>query len=142
MYAFRAHRAAKSAEKAANEARQLLTRTLRLVDVQEAISLIDRLRDRLMSSEWPVLREINSILQSKLSDVRAALPDTQSQYKESISYALGELEALYNKVFQMRNDEEADSDFYDDSLQTLNTIQRDLRTMLSDMMFSGEGTGI
>ena len=47
VFAYLARRAAKSAEAAAIEARQALTRTLRLVDVQEAVDLIDRLKDRL-----------------------------------------------------------------------------------------------
>ena len=141
-YACLARRAAQSAERAAKEARQALTRTLRLVDVQEAIDLIDRLRDRLVSEEWPVVRELYSRLQSKLSDVRAALPTAQEQYRESISDALREIEALQNMAYQIGGDEEFDPDLYGYPLETLNTIQQSLRTMRSDMTFSGEGTGI
>ena len=142
VYALLARRAAKSAELAANDARQALTRTLRLVDVQEAIDLIDRLKDRLLSEEWPVVRELYSSLQSKLSDVRAALPSAQEQYRESISNALDEVAALQGMAYPSRAEEEFDIDFFDGALGVLNTIQQDLRTMRSDMMFSGEGTGI
>ena len=141
-YAFKAHRSAKSAEKAAIDARQALTRTLRLVDVQEAIDLIDRLKDRLLLGEWPVVRELYSSLQSKLSDVRAALPDTQKQYRDSISDALREIETLQRMAYSPIAGEEFEADFIESSLGVLNTIQQDLRTMRSDMMFSGEGTGI
>lgn len=142
VYAFLARRAAKSAERAANEARRALARTLRLVDVQEAIDLIDRLKDRLLLGEWPVVRELYSSLQSKLSDVRAALPATQEQYRELISGALHEIEALQRMAYSAIADEEFEADFIEQSLGVLNTIQQDLRTMRSDMMFSGEGTGI
>lgn len=142
VYAYLARRAAKSAERAAQEARQALTRTLRLVDVQKAIDLIDRIRDGLYSGELGVVLEFYSGLQSKLSDVRAALPSAQEQHRKTISDALREIEILQNRTYQLRFTGEFDSDNPRESMEILNNIQQNLRIMLSDMMFLGEGAGI
>ena len=142
VFAYLARRAAKSAEAAAIEARQALTRTLRLVDVQEAIDLIDRLKDRLGSGESAIVQELYSSIQSKLSVVQAALPTTQSQYKEIISDDLGEIAELQERTYRIMVVGELDIDILMEIVGGLNSIQRNLRNMLSGMMFSDEGTGV
>ena len=139
-YAYLAHRAAKSAEAAAIEARQALTRTLRLVDVQEAIDLVDRLKDWLGWGEVAIVRELYSNLQSKLSGVAAALPNTQEKYKEIISNALLEIEALQERAYSAMLVGELDTETLAAFMSAFNSIQRNLRTMLNDMKFSDDST--
>lgn len=142
VFAYLARRAAKSAEAAAIEARQALTRTLRLVDVQEAVDLIDRLKDRLELRDWGVVRELYSGLQSKLSDVLAALPSHQERYREIVSNAWEETKTLQNLAHNVIFEEEPDTDIRMGSIVKLNEIQQNLRAMLSNMMFFDEGAGV
>lgn len=142
VFAYLARRAAKSAEAAAIEARQALTRTLRLVDVQEAVDLIDRLKDRLELRDWGVVRELYSRLQSKLSDVLAALPSNQERYREIVSTAWEETKALQNLAHNVIFEEEPDTDIRMGSIVKLNEVQQNLRAMLSNMMFFDEGAGV
>lgn len=142
VFAYLARRAAKSAEGAAIEARQALTRTLRLVDVQEAIDLIDRLKDRLELRDWGVVRELYSGLQSKLSDVLAALPSNQERYREIVSNAWEETKTLQNLAHNVIFEEEPDTDIRMGSIVKLNEVQQNLRAMLSNMMFFDEGAGV
>lgn len=142
VFAYLARRAAKSAEGAAIEARQALTRTLRLVDVQEAVDLIDRLKDRLELRDWGVVRELYSGLQSKLSDVLAALPSNQERYREIVSTAWEETKTLQNLAHNVIFEEEPDTDIRMGSIVKLNEVQQNLRAMLSNMMFFDEGAGV
>ena len=142
VFAYLARRAAKSAEGAAIEARQALTRTLRLVDVQEAVDLIDRLKDRLELRDWGVVRELYSGLQSKLSDVLAALPPDQERYRDIVSNAWEETKTLQNLAHNVIFEEEPDTDIRRMSIVKLNEVQQNLRAMLSNMMFFDEGAGV
>lgn len=141
VFAYLARRAAKSAEAAALEARQALTRTLRLVDVQEAIDLIDRLKDRLEWGESAIVQELYSSVQSKLSGVQAALPVALGQYQETIAKDLQEIAELKERTYRIMITREMDTDTLIEIVRGLNSIQGNLRRMLNEMMFSDEGRG-
>ena len=103
-YAFLARRAAKSAEAAAKDARQALTRTLSLVDVERAVALISRLKLLHRFGEWDSALELYQYLRRMLSDIHASMPENLGEIRVSLSEAIPKVTDLENQVSSARNE--------------------------------------
>ena len=138
-YAFRAHRAAKSAELAAKEARQALARTIGSIDVERAVALISRLKDTHRRRNWDYALGIYPDLRRTLSQISESIPADLSRYRSSIVRAVPQITAMENLVRRSREENESGEPEDISSLdETLNEIQQDLETLQSNMMYSDE----
>ena len=133
-YAYLARRAAKSAEAAAIEARQALTRTLRLVDVQEAVGLISRLKLLHRIGYWDSALELYQYLRRKLNDIRASTPENSDKIRIFLSEAISRVKDLENQVSSARNENKTPENLSElDAI--LNEIQQNLEGLQSDDLY-------
>ena len=133
-YAYLARRAAKSAEAAAIEARQALTRTLRLVDVQEAVGLISRLKLMHRAGHWDAALELYQYLRRMLSDIRAGTPENSAELRGFLSEAISKVTDLEDQVSSARNENRTPENPSDlDAI--LNEIQQNLEKLQSDDLY-------
>ena len=141
-YAFKAQRAAKSAEKAANEARQALSRNLSSVDIERAVELINRLKELHRQGSWNQAVWVYQILRRTLSEIRASMPAEANlkQFREVIADGILRVTDMGNQVNRAmrQNGEPEDVPGFD---EILNTLQQNLETLQSNMMYSDDSGG-
>ena len=137
VYAFLARRAAKSAEQAAREARQALTRSFSSVDIERAIALIGRLKDIHDRRNWDYALGIYPDLRRVLSQISESIPSDLSEYRNSVSRAVPQITTMENLVRRSRDEEEGGEPEDIASLdETLNEVQQDLEALQSSMIYS------
>ena len=133
-YAVTARRAAKSAEASERDARQALTRTLRLVDVQEAVGLISRLKLMHRVGHWDSALELYQSLRRMLSDIYASTPENSDEIRVFLSEAISKVKDLENQVSKDRNESKTPENPSElDAI--LNEIQQNLEKLQSDDLY-------
>ena len=96
-----AENAAEAAERGAKEAADGIGRTLTVADVQRAISLIERIKERVAAGRWDAAAERCPDLRELLYNIEARLPDEYGEMREGLTVAVGqaqELERLVNRL--------------------------------------------
>ena len=140
VYALLARRAAKSAEIAANEARNTISQTLSLVSAQRALSIISRLRVLHQSHSWQASIELYQELRTLLNDVSGMLPRNIGQARTEIDRQIGQLATIQSLVQESatRGGNPADFRFLSESL---NSMEATLEALVSTLMPPGEEEG-
>lgn len=142
VYAFLARRAARSAEEAANEARQSLTGIISSIDVERAVALINRLMEQHRQGNWDYALALYQDLRRTLSEIAAGIPSQLSQHRDSISQAIPQVSSIVNLVNSHRYEGEPDELIDVPRIDgTLNKIQEALELLQSDML-SPERPGV
>lgn len=122
---------ARSARQAAVEARDRIGRTLVVADVQKAIDLIERLKERHAVNRWDAAADRYPDLRELLYDVEARLPGEYGQMKEGLIEAAAqalELETLVNRFLSLGH---SSPESATEILESLNRIQAFLQHMAS-----------
>ena len=140
VYAYLAHRAAKSAEAASRETRRAVIRTLNLADLQRTIALIDRLKDRMMDEDWSAALELYSAVRAMLSDIRATLPPG-SEDLETLANAMERITRFESDVRSWSLRRISDTQGISAVNNGLTVIQENLEHMRSRAMFPEETGG-
>ncbi len=140
IFAFLARRAAKSAEQAAKEAQNSINRTLCLVSVQRALSVIGRLNTLHRDESWVAALELYRELRTLLNDVIGMMPTGLEQSKEELVEGIGQLRLIQSLVGDAveRNSGPGDIQAIGESL---NSIQKTLETLERNIMPLGERDG-
>ena len=137
FYACLARRAAKSAEQAAKEARQALTRTIGSIDVERAIALIGRLKEIHDRRNWDYALGIYPDLRRILSQISESIPSDLSEFRNVFSSAVPQITTMENFVRKSREENDSKEPEEISSLdETLNEIQQGLETLQSNIMYS------
>ena len=106
IFAYLARRAAKSAEAAADraseETRKAVSRSLRTVETGKAIALINRLKVLHRDGRWDYSLELYQELRSILNDIHASMPDDLAEIRDAISDAIHEVTKLEADVNRAR----------------------------------------
>ena len=97
-----AESAAEAAERGAREAAEGIGRTLTIADVQSAISLIERIKDRVDSNRWDAAADRCPDLRGLLYNIEARLPDEYDEMREGLVAAVGQAQELENLVNRLR----------------------------------------
>lgn len=143
-----AHRARQAAEEAADaavrgarEASDSIARTLTAADLQKAIDLIERLKDRHATNRWSAAVERYPDLRAVLFDIEARLPETDIQRREVLTNVAAQMMELENQV----NDSLIsgnDPDNASELTTKLNRVQSSLQKLASRLNWdSGQGSG-
>ena len=136
-FAYLASRAARSAEKAAVDARRAVAQTLSLVDVVRAVALIGRLKDVHYRGNWDYALGLYGDLRRTLSEIGASMPADWQESRNNIDRSVLEVTFLWDKVnrspYENENGVPKDIPSLD---ETLNKIQQSLETLQSSMMYS------
>ena len=140
VYAFLARRAAKSAEQAARDAREALSRSLSSVDIERAVELINRLKDLHRQRDWGQAIWMYQILRRTLTEIRASLPAGFEQSREDIEAFLPEMTQMENSVRRSlhHDSEPEDGPVFD---EMLNGIQQELESLQSTITYGDGGGG-
>lgn len=134
IFAFLARRAAKSAEAAANEARQALSRNLSSVDIERAIELINRLKELHRQGNWIHAIWVYQILRRTLSEIRVSMPATLDTFRSTIGGFIPQITEMENRV--NRSLHESLGPVHAPEFDAiLNTIQQELETLQSHIMY-------
>lgn len=133
IFAFLARRAAKSAEQAANEARNSIGHTLCLVSAQRALSLIVRLNTLHLEQSWEAALELYRELRTLLNDISGMMPPELGRFRAEIDRGIGQLSVIESLVNQAvsRTDDPGDFPVLGESL---NSIRTTLESLVSNMM--------
>lgn len=105
IFAFLARRAAKSAEQAANEARNSVGHTLCLVSAQRALSIITRLNTLHRDGSWAAALELYRELRTLLNDVSGMMPLEFGPSRAEIDRGIGQLtsiQSLFGRRYSQR----------------------------------------
>ena len=132
-YAREARRAAKSAEEAAKDARQALTRTLSLVDVERAVALISRLKLLHRIGHWDSALELYQYLRRMLSDIYENTHEDLKEIRVALSEAIPKITDLENQVASARNENKIPDSSKLDAI--LNNIQQNLEKLQSTDLY-------
>ena len=133
-YAVLARRAAKASAASEQDARQALTRTLRLVDVQEAVGLISRLKLMHRVGHWDSALELYQYLRRMLSDIHASTPENLAETRAFLSEAILSVTDLENQASRARNEHKTPENPSElDAI--LNEIQQHLEKLQSDDLY-------
>ena len=89
---------ARSAKQAAIEARDRIGRTLTVADVQRAISLIERVKERHAENRWDAAADRYPDLRELLYNVRARLPDEYGDMRRDLLRAATQSLELENEA--------------------------------------------
>ena len=142
VFAFSACRAAKSAENAAIQARQALTRTISSIDVERAVALINRLMEVHRRGNWDFALALYQDLRRTLSEIASGVPPELRPHGESIRGAIPQVTTISQLVnqhrYQPESGEPIDIPRIDDSL---NSIQQYLELLQSDMLSLEQSRG-
>ena len=133
VYALLARRAAKSAETAANEARNSISQTLCLVSAQRSLSIISRLRVLHRDQRWEAAVELYRELRTLLNDVRGMIPGDFRQHRSELDSGIGQLriiQALAQEALAAGRDPAE----FQALGETLNSIEAILESLVSSLM--------
>lgn len=132
-YAFRAHRAARSAEaaaeKASTETRRTVSRSRRSVDTGRAIALINRLKVLHRNGDWEYALELYQELRSTLSDIHASMPDDLEEIRDAVADAIYKIREIEDEVNRARYESREPADvpqidrILNDTQQSLERLQ-------------------
>ena len=133
VYALLARRAAKSAESAANEARNSVSQTLCLVSAQRALSIIVRLRTLHREQRWEAAIELYRELRTLLNDVRGMTPENFHQHRSELDTGLGQFRVIQALVQDAVSAGRDPAEF--PALgETLNSLENVIESLISSMM--------
>ncbi len=133
VYAFLARRAAKSAEQAANEARNSISRTLCIVGAQRALGVIVRLNSLHRGENWDAAIELYRELRTLLNDINGTMPEELSHFHTEIGRGIGQLGLIQSLVQDFKVQGIGPTSF--PALgETLNLIEKTLETLVSNMI--------
>ena len=133
VYASLARRAAKSAEQAANEARNSITQTLCLVSAQRALSVIVRLNALHRDESWVAALELYRELRALLNDINGTMPEKLSHLHTEISRGIGQL-SLIQSLVQDFLVQGIDPTSFQALGETLNLIETSLEALVSNII--------
>ena len=122
---------ARSAKQAAVEARDRIGRTLIVADVQKAIDLIERLKERHAGNRWDAAADRYPDLRELLYNIEARLPSGYDQMREGLIEAAAqalELEISVNRTLSLGH---SSPERATEILESLNRIQALLQHMAS-----------
>ena len=129
---------AQSAKSAAIDARDRVVGRLTSVDIQRAIDLIERLKDRHNASRWEAALERYPELRALLFDIEARLPELDSQKRNELTNAatqVRELEDLVNESVSASSDIDGVAEL----TSMLNRIQSILQELASELKWDSGG---
>ena len=127
--------AAKAAQDASIETRTTIAKMLTVVDLERAISLIDRLKAAHRGSKWEVALEHYSGLRGMLADIEARHPDPAMDGNDAFRNATAQLRVIedsVDKAIRENGIPEGSQNFND----RLNDIQQALQHITSQTQFS------
>ena len=140
VYAFLARRAARSAEQAAREARNSVSRTLCLVSAQRALAIIGRLNTLHRDGSWAAAHELYRELRTLLNDVSGMMPARLEQSKEKLAEGIGQLRLIQSLI-----SDAMDRNSEPENVQVigvfLNSIQSTLEDLVRSVMPPAESDG-
>ena len=122
---------ARSAKQAAVQARDRIGRTLIVADVQKAIDLIERLKERHAGNRWDAAADRYPDLRELLYNIEARLPDEYDEMREGLVEAAAqalELEISVNRTLSLG---QSSPERASEILESLNRIQALLQHMAS-----------
>ena len=117
---------ARSAKQAALEARDSIGRTLTAAEVQKAIDLIERLKERHAQNRWEAAADRYPDLRELLYKIEARLPDEYSQMREELTDAAAQVLDLEKSVMEYPPPESVA-----EALEALNRMQALLQQIAS-----------
>lgn len=145
IFAYLAHKAAKSAETAATsaqdaaqsarmEAQRTLMRDRGSVDIERAIALINRLKELHRLGNWGAAVSLYQDLRRTLSEVRASLPTELDEFRDKINQAVPRVRIMEDQVSRA---EYASAGIEDAPAlsEILNAIQQDLETLQTNVTY-------
>ena len=137
-YAFKAHRAARSAkqaaEKASTETRRTVSRSRRSVDTGRAIALINRLKVLHRNRDWGYALELYQELRSTLSDIHASMPDDLAETRDAVADAIHKIREIEDEVNRALYENREPNDVPELNV-ILNDIQRNLQRLQSTDLY-------
>ena len=125
--------AAQAAEQATIETRDSIGRHLVTIDLERAVSLIQRLKLLHRESRWEGALEQYHPLRAIISDIVSRYPELEVEVREDLTRARTSLSHMENSVESYRQRPE-DADFTSLNIR-LNDIQSDLEGIASAMEF-------
>ena len=139
IFAILARRAAKSAEHAATDARRAVVRTLSSIEVERAVSLINRLKYAHLQRNWDYALGLYPDLRRTLSQITEGVPAPLDHYRDLIKSAVPQITVIEKLVGRSRYEEMAGEPEDISSLDdVLSEVQQNLESLQSSMMYSGE----
>ena len=117
---------ARSAKQAAIEARDGIGRTLTGADIQKAINLIERIKERHAQNRWDAAADRYPDLRELLYNIEARLPDGYDRMREGLVQATTQVLNLEKSVMENPPPESVA-----ETLDELNRIQALLQRMAS-----------
>ena len=134
-----ARSAARAAEAASVEAREALSRTLGMIDLQRAIDLIQRLKAAHRERRWDAGLELYQILRMMLSNIEASSRAGRGDVVRSIDDAIHRITEIENEVSRLANEGPGAEDVQPfAAFEFLNGLQEDLESIVSNMTYGGE----
>ena len=140
VFAFLARRAAKSAEQAAREARNSVSRTLCLVSVQRALTVIGRLNTLHRDGSWVAALELYRELRTLLNDVSGMMPQGLEQSRAEVQRGIGQIISIQSFV-EGAISQGLNSGSFPALDELLNSMQTTLEALTSSLMPSSERDG-
>ena len=131
----RARSAARSAERATIETRDNIGRHLLAIDLERAVSLIQRLKLLHSAGLWEAALEQYQVLRAMISVIDARYPGENPERRERLFEARAIIRQMENHVGSQVH-EELGADYQAVLNSQLNDIQSDLEDMSSAMGFS------
>ena len=149
-FAYLAHQAAKSAKTAATsaedaailarmDAQRALSRSIRTVDIERAIALINRLKELQHQGNWGAALLLYQDLRRTLSEIRASMPTNLDNFRNKIDEAVPLVRIMEDQVSRAEYESTALEDAPELSA-ILNAIQQDLEILQASVTFpDGDG---
>ena len=122
---------ARSAKRAAIEARDRIGRTLTVADVQRAISLIERIKERHAENRWDAAADRYPDLRELLYNIEARLPDEYGEMRAGLLRAATLALELENQAIGGA----MSSENAIESIRSLNKIQDLLQRIASGLLW-------
>lgn len=124
---------ARSAKRAAIEARDRIGRTLTVADVQRAISLIERIKERHAENRWDAAADRYPDLRELLYNIEARLPDEYGDMRRDLLWAATQTLEMENEaVGGAPSPENAIN-----AIRSLNNMQDVLQRLASSLNWEG-----
>ena len=124
---------ARSAKRAAIEARDRIGRTLTVADVQRAISLIERIKEQHAENRWDAAADKYPDLRELLYNIKARLPDEYGEMRAGLLRAATQALELENEaVGGAPSPENAIN-----AIRSLNNMQDALQRLASSLNWEG-----
>lgn len=138
LEAHRARSAAQSAERATIETRDSIGRHLVTIDLERAVSLIQRLKLLHNANRWEAALEQYQTLRAIISDIIARYPELNVEVRGRLIEARASISEMENSVEEQIS-QTSQLDNWHRLNQSLNKIQSDLEEIASTMEFGNDG---